>query len=307
MTAPANYSEAVGGLRIESSIAPRAVSALVAGGVPPSRLPRLLAMLLASAGVLVAALMIVRRERQLADLRSDFVSGVSHELRTPLSEIRMFSETLLLDRIRTPAERQRSLQIINEEARRLENLVNNVLFFTRSNGAHRPLTGDCDMETLVSGTIDAFAPLATRRGVVVTAEVPSGLRAPVDEEAWRQVLTNILDNAVKYGPPGQTVRVRVTAPDPRLRMEVEDEGPGIPPSEREAVWRRFHRLERDRLTHNAGCGIGLAIVRTIVDRHGGRCWIEEANGGGARFVVEVPLSAEARATTAPARQAETTT
>ncbi|HEV7427219.1 MAG TPA: HAMP domain-containing sensor histidine kinase [Thermoanaerobaculia bacterium] len=288
---PAIYGDTIGGLDVQCSIAPRAIPALIPGGLPRSRLPLLVLMLATSSMVLIAAFMVLRRERQLADLRSDFVSGVSHELRTPLTQIRMFSETLLLDRVRSQAERHRSLRIISEEAQRLTNLVDNVLFLSRgSRAAAASSIADCDMEALVADTVDAFAPLAMRRDVVITADTPPRLHASVDGEAWKQVLTNMLDNAVKYGPPGQTVHVRLLASGGLMRLEVEDEGPGVPADERESVWLRFHRLDRDRGTARSGSGLGLAIVREIIARHGGRCWIEEAPAGGARVVVEAPLN-----------------
>ena len=293
MEAPrSTLGDAVGGLAVQCSLSPRAIPVLIPGGLPRSRLPLLVLMLATSSMVLIAAFMVLRRERQLAELRSDFVSGVSHELRTPLTQIRMFSETLLLDRVRSPGERQRSLRIINEEAQRLTNLVDNVLFVSRrSRTGVTPTLGDCDMETLVADTVDAFAPLAMRRDVVITADTPPRLHARVDAEAWKQVLTNMLDNAVKYGPPGQTVHVRLLASGGLMRLEVEDEGPGVPADEREWVWQRFHRLDRDRGTVRSGSGLGLAIVREIIAGHGGRCWVEDAPGGGARFVVEAPRNA----------------
>jgi signal transduction histidine kinase len=292
MEAPrSTLGDAVGGLAVQCSLAPRAIPALIPGGLPRSRLPLLVVMLATSSIVLAAAFLLLRRERQLADLRSDFVSGVSHELRTPLTQIRMFSETLLLDRVRSAGERQRSLRIINEEAQRLTNLVDNVLFLSRGSRAGiTPTLGDCDMEALVADTVDAFAPLAMRRDVVITADTPPRLHARVDAEAWKQVLTNMLDNAVKYGPPGQTVHVRLLASSGLMRLDVADEGPGVPADERESVWERFHRLDRDRGTVRSGSGLGLAIVREIIISHGGRCWVEDAPGGGARFVVEAPLN-----------------
>jgi len=292
------YGDAVGGLTVQCSIAPSAIPALIPGGLPRSRLTLLVLMLTTSSMVLVAAFMVLRRERQLADLRSDFLSGVSHELRTPLTQIRMFSETLLLDRVRSPSERQRSLRIINEEAQRLTNLVDNVLFLSRSARASiTPSLSDCDMEALVADAVDAFAALAMRRDVIITADTPPRLHARVDAEVWKQVLTNMLDNAVKYGPPGQTVHVRLLASGGLMRLEVEDEGPGIPAEEREMIWRRVHRLDRDRGTARSGSGLGLAIVREIILGHGGRCWVEDAPGGGARFVVEAPLNASAETAT----------
>jgi len=289
---PSTYGDAVGGLDVQCSIVPRAIPALIPGGLPRSRLPLLVVMLATISMVLVAAFLVLRRERQLAHIRSDFVSGVSHELRTPLTQIRMFSETLLLDRVRSAYERQRSLRIISEEAQRLTNLVDNVLFLSRGPGVRTQSASDWDMEALVAETVDAFAPLAMRRDVVITADTPPRLHAHVDGEAWKQVLTNMLDNAVKYGPPGQTVHVRLIASGGLMRLEVEDEGPGVPADERESVWQRFHRLDRDRGTAKSGSGIGLAIVREIIASHGGRCWVEDAAGGGARFVVEAPIDRE---------------
>ena len=285
-----DYGDAVRGLTVQCSFAPRAIPVLIPGGVPRSRLPLLIVMLLTSSLVLAAAFLVLRRERQLAHIRSDFVSGVSHELRTPLTQIRMFSETLLLDRVRSADERQRSLRIISEEAQRLTNLVDNVLFLSRGPHANvPPAIDDCDMEALVADAVDAFAPLAMRRDVVITVDTPPRLHARVDCEAWKQVLTNMLDNAVKYGPPGQTVHVRLSAQKTMIRLEVDDEGPGVPADERDSIWLRFHRLDRDRGTHKAGSGIGLAIVREIIASHGGRCWVENTAGGGARFVVEAPI------------------
>jgi len=290
MPAPGNYGDAVRGLTLQCSLSPRAVAAMIPGGIPRSRLPLLVVMLLTSAMVLAVAFIVLRRERQLAHMRSDFVSGVSHELRTPLTQIRMFSETLLLDRVRSMDERQRSLRIISEEAQRLTNLVDNVLFLSRGPRAGiTPTIDDCDMEALVADAVDAFAPLAMRRDVVIIVDTPPRLHAHVDCDAWKQVLTNMLDNAVKYGPAGQTVRVRLSVQGPNIRLEVEDEGPGVPADERESVWRRFHRLDRDRGTHKSGSGIGLAIVREIIASHGGRCWVENSGGGGACFVVEAPI------------------
>ena len=141
---------------------------------------------------------------------------------------------------------------------------------------------------MIRETVEQFMPLASSRRVGVSTDLPDNLIVRVDADAWKQVLLNLLENAVKYGPVGQTVRVGAAAHDSVFRMEVDDEGPGVPQSRREEVWRKFVRLERDRGTHKAGTGIGLAVVREIVSQHGGRCWVEDAPNRGARFVVEVP-------------------
>ena len=277
------------GMTLRSSVARSLAPQLVIGGLPRSRLPLLLAALALASGLLAAAILLFRRERALSNLRSDFVSSVSHELRTPLAQIRLFAETLLLDRIRTPEERRRSLEIIDQEARRLTQLVENTLQFSRAERGAAALDREPqDVAGLVRLTIESFAPLAGARPARLTADVPEALTATVDEGAFRQILLNLLDNAVKYGPAGQEVRITLKSESGQVRLAVEDEGPGIPDRDRERVWQRFVRLDRDRDTPAAGAGIGLSVVRDLVSLHGGRAWIEEGARGGCRFVVSLP-------------------
>ncbi len=275
---------------ISRSLAPR----LVIGGLPRSRLPLLLAALALASGLLAAAILLFRRERALAALRSDFVSSVSHELRTPLAQIRLFAETLLLDRIRTPEERRRSLEIIDYETRRLSQLVENTLQFSRAErGAIALDLESRDLARLARQTLESFAPLAAARQARIRADLSDTLTAAVDEGAFRQVLLNLLDNAVKYGPAGQEILVSLKEESGAARLSVEDQGPGIPVEDRERVWRKFVRLERDRETHEAGAGIGLAVVGELVALHGGRAWVEEGSRGGCRFVVLFPIGSGA--------------
>jgi signal transduction histidine kinase len=111
----------------------------------------------------------------------------------------------------------------------------------------------------------------------------------VDDDALRQILLNLLDNAVKYGPEGQEVRVGVAPGPGGVRVWVDDEGPGIPTADRERIWRRFFRLPAHKESAVAGTGIGLTVVRDLVSLHGGRSWVEPGERGGARFVVEFAL------------------
>ncbi len=281
------------GMTLRASIARSLAPRLVIGGLPRSRLPLLAAALALASGLLAAAILLFRRERALAGLRSDFVSSVSHELRTPLAQIRLFAETLLLDRIRSPGERRRSLEIIDQEARRLSQLVENTLQFSRAErGAITLGLETRDVAGLVREALESFAPLAAARQVRLSAELPEELPAVIDVGAVRQVLLNLLDNAVKYGPPGQEIVVRLVSESDAMRLSVEDEGPGIPEGDRERIWKKFVRLERDRETHEAGAGIGLAVVHELVALHGGRASVEESARGGCRFVVTLPLAGE---------------
>jgi signal transduction histidine kinase len=143
-----------------------------------------------------------------------------------------------------------------------------------------------DVVPLVRQLLLDFEPLLSGRARV-SERLPDHAVARVDEGAFRQVLLNLLDNAVKYGPAGQEIRVEVENGSNLVRVCVEDGGPGIPARERERVWRRFYRLARDRESAVAGTGIGLAVVRELTLLQGGRAYVEEGAAGGARFVIEL--------------------
>jgi len=235
----------------------------------------------------------LRRAGALARVRADFVAGVSHELRTPLAQIRMFAELLSKGALREPGEAERALGIIEKEAGRLSILVDNVLNFARLQRQAPPeVPRPADVADEARHVIDAFAPLAAERGVTTTADVPDGLRAAIDAQALRQVLINLLENGVKYGPRGQTVSLGARPDGARVRMWVDDEGPGIPVAERTSVFDAFRRGEHATRSDAPGSGLGLSVVRSLVEHHGGTVSAEEAPRGGARMVVALPRAAE---------------
>ncbi|MBV9774436.1 MAG: HAMP domain-containing histidine kinase [Gemmatimonadetes bacterium] len=286
---------AYGGYRVRVALRPSAAGRLVIGGLPRSRLPLLLGLVALTAGLIVVTLFQIRRQSELSRLRSDFVSGVSHELRTPLAQIRMFAETLLLGRVRSPEEQRRSLEIIDQEARRLAHLVENILHFSRAERrATRIAPVPTPLAPEIRETVEGFAPMARSRQTELRLELAEGVVAPVDRGALRQVLLNLVDNALKYGPPGQTVTIGMEVETDRARIRVDDQGPGIPVADRRRIWDPYRRLERDTESAVGGSGIGLAVVRELVTLHGGIARVEDAPGGGARFVLEFP-----GATTAP--------
>jgi signal transduction histidine kinase len=168
--------------------------------------------------------------------------------------------------------------------------VENVLNFARSERrASRLRLEDTEVAREVRDVLDTFAPLTRAKDVTLHAELTDGLVASVDRAALHQILLNLLDNAVKYGPAGQTITVRARAAADRLLIEVIDEGAGIPAEERDRIWEPYHRLERDAKSV-AGSGIGLAVARELVELHGGRAWVEDARPRGARFIVALPLA-----------------
>jgi len=165
-----------------------------------------------------------------------------------------------------------------------------VLSFSRAeHDAQQVAARPVELATEVRSAVEAFAPLARARRATLRAEVEPGLRVRADSLALRQVLFNLFDNAVKYGPPGSTVTAGGAASgDGTARLWVDDEGPGVPPAERERIFAPYYRMQRDSETAVGGSGIGLAVVRELVALHGGRAWVEDAPSGGARVVVELP-------------------
>lgn len=284
---------AAGQLVTEVAIRPDAAASLVIGGIPAARFPLLLSAFLLTFGLVVVAAVQLRRHHALVRIRNDFVSGVSHELRTPLAQISLFGQLLELGRLQ-PDQRNRSIRIINEETQRLTYLVDNILQFSRTGRTDQQISPTrTDAGALARSIVEGFTPLARTRAVTLALEIEEDLVAPVDENAIRQILLNLLDNAVKYGPSGQRVQVGVSRHGSFLRLSVEDEGPGIPSAERLRVWEPYQRLDRDRESASGGSGIGLSVVRELVKLHGGSATIEDGVFGGARFVILLPGCANA--------------
>jgi signal transduction histidine kinase len=289
--ATAPLGEEFAALEVMAAIRPDAASQLVIGGLPGSRLPLLSLLLLLTLGVGVAAFVQLRREQTFQRLRDDFVSGVSHELRTPLAQIRMFAELQQDGKLLSEEDRTRAVLVIHREARRLTHLVENILQFSRlrrTAGQRMPKEALDMVEALREG-VDAVAPLLEDRGMKLELAGQPGLAVVANREALTRIVVNLLDNAVKYGPAGQTVKVGVERVNGSVRLSVADQGPGVPPAERQAVWKPYRRLERDVKAHVPGTGIGLSVVSELAHLHDGRAWVEGGEGGGARFVVELPL------------------
>jgi signal transduction histidine kinase len=285
----------LGGGTVRASVLPEAAAQLVIGGLPESHTPELL-LIFALAGALAAAAIVqIRRENRLAILRQDFVASVSHELRTPLAQVRLFTETLRLGRAHNDEQRLWALDSIGRETLRLSHLVENILHFSRAErGLVSPEREPVDVSAELGEALAAFRPLVPAHRASFELDAPEGLVAEVHRDAFRQVVLNFLDNAVRYGRSGQTVRVIGAREGHLVRIAVEDEGPGVPPPERERIFEPFQRGAGAVGSVVVGSGIGLSVVRQIVRAHGGRVRVEDAPGGGARFVVELPNERTAR-------------
>ena len=285
------YQGVLSGFEVEASIDPQVAQQIVVGGLPRSRFWLFLALLALNAALIVMAILQLRREMLFQRLRDEFVSSVSHELRTPLTQIRMFAETLLLERVRSTEEQQRALEIIDREARRLSQLVENVLQFSRMEKKLDMLAKENrELAPLLQETVEDFTSMMNGGESQIETRLRPGLFADVDPGSLRQILLNLLDNAVKYGRKPQQIIVGLAPRGAAACLYVEDEGPGVPPPDRERIFQRFQRLDRDRRSSIAGTGIGLSVVRDLVTKHGGTCSVTSGERGGARFNVELPLS-----------------
>jgi signal transduction histidine kinase len=294
-----------GHLRITTALAPQVADRLAVGTPSPLlRLPVLVCLLVMIAALTGVTALQLQRQHNFVRLRSEFVAGVSHELRTPLAQIRLLAELLRMGRPLTEANRERSLQIIDQEARRLSYLVENVLAFSRPRadaGLQSVTLRPTSLRSQVETTLDAFRPLASSRRSELCLTPSPDIVVALDEDAFRQILINLLDNAVRYGRSGQTVQVVLEAHGNRALVIVEDEGFGVPASQRDQIWEPYVRLPRDEGGAQGGTGLGLAVVEDLVARHGGEVWVEDSHrGSGARFVVAFPIVTGAGHPTLPA-------
>jgi PAS domain S-box-containing protein len=231
-------------------------------------------------------------ERAVETLKSDFVSTVSHELRTPLAAI--YGAALTLRREDVPlGEPQRSglLEVIASESDRLARIVNDILWASRlESGTMHTMIERCDGVELARGVVEAarhYSPPSIELELLAPRKAP---QIAADPDKTRQVLTNLVDNAVKYSPEGGKVRVEITVEGPLLRFAVSDEGLGVPPAEHRRIFEKFYRLDPDLTRGVGGTGLGLYISRELLERMGGRIWVESSGSGGSKFVAELPVA-----------------
>lgn len=245
----------------------------------------LMSLVALAVGMVLMALYHLRRAMHLTAMRSQFVTSVSHELRTPLAQIRMFAETLGYGRARSDEERSRFVAILHREAVRLSELVENVLQFARLDQRKEQLTfATVDLRQESEDAAVSLAPIAAAHGATIVNAVPPAALAWADRGAVRRIILNLLDNALKYGPAGQTISIGAATEGGHVRLRVDDQGPGVPAGARETIFRAFerHGVGPDSPT---GSGIGLTIVRELASALGGTVHVEDRPGGGARFVV----------------------
>jgi two-component system phosphate regulon sensor histidine kinase PhoR len=231
---------------------------------------------------------------RLRRMRSEFIDNLSHELRTPLANIRLLTEMLLEDveDEDVPARVRERVATIDVETGHLVQMVTELLDLSRIEQATEIVRHDAvALLSLVDATLRRLRTFAERQGVVLIELVPDDL-PPVrgDEEQLDRLLMNLLHNAIKFSPEGGTVTVTTDEHPDGVVISVTDHGVGIPVKDQERVFERFYKVDRARQRGLGGTGLGLAIARHIAEAHGGRIWLESAEGEGSTFSFSLPFA-----------------
>jgi signal transduction histidine kinase len=268
-------------------------------GTSPRQAVRRQVMLFTGAlGVLVAVIVagivatwrLMRRETEMARLKSDFVANVSHDLKTPLSVIRMFGETLEMGRVTDEGRRQEYYRVITREGERLSRLIDNVLDFSRIEGGRQTYEmTPTAIEPLIRGTLEAFAYPLAHQGFKVDVSVAADLpEVALDADAVGQALANLIDNAIKHSGDDRALAIDARIAEGWLVISVSDHGVGIAPEEQARIFEKFYRVGRSDTQGRRGSGVGLALVRHIARAHGGEITVESTPGEGSRFSMRIP-------------------
>lgn len=269
------------------------------------RMLRFGALILASAIAAIigflAARRAFRRQLHLSEMKSNFVSSVSHELRAPIASVRLMAEGLERGKIRDPGKQHEYFRFIVQECRRLSSLIENVLDFSRIEQGRKEYEFEpTDVAALAEQTVRLMNTYADERQIRIMFHVKGGpLPVEMDGKAIQQALVNLIDNAIKHSVSGSTITVGLDFENAALpqagqatrqvHLWVEDHGEGIPPEEHERIFERFYRLGSELRRETQGVGIGLSIVKHIVEAHGGKIIVRSAPGQGSRFTIVLPL------------------
>ena len=241
----------------------------------------------------------IQQERELSRLKTDFVSNVSHELRTPLTSIRMFVETLMLKRYRDESEAEEYLNILQREMERLTRLVDRVLDFSRMEQRRKQFDfAEGQLQEVVRDTVQIFQRQMSEdeEKYEIHTRIAENIPPTVfDQDAVSEVLWNLIHNAVKYSRPPRWVSVKLQREADMVTLVVQDNGKGISKAEQKRIFERFYRVD-DTLTREIqGSGLGLAMVKYIVEAHGGTIAVESQVGEGSTFTVNLPIRRDTHA------------
>jgi two-component system phosphate regulon sensor histidine kinase PhoR len=240
-------------------------------------------------GRIVVTLTDITQRRRLEVLRRDFVANASHELKTPVAAVRVLAETLLTALPDDPDAGRRFAERIGREAERLDALVRDLLDLSRVERGTLDVE-PVDLVGLAKEVVGGYADRAEERRIKLRSELQPNVAMRGDRAQLGLLLSNLVDNAVRYTPARGTVCVRLDAGESRAVLQVTDTGEGIPESELPRVFERFYRVDKARARQTGGTGLGLAIVRHVAESHGGAVKVDSELGRGTTFTVTLPLA-----------------
>lgn len=230
----------------------------------------------------------ITRTERLELVRQEFLSNVSHELRTPLTAILAFVETLEVGAIDDPESSRRFLSIIKKNASRMHSLIDDILELTAiEEGSVQLRAVPTDLRSVVADVVSSLSGKASANGITLTNQVPAEAKVSADVRRLEQMLTNLVDNAIKFNREKGSVAVRYET-NGRDKIIVEDSGEGIPAQHLERLFERFYRVDRARSRDMGGTGLGLAIVKHLAILHGGEVTVSSELGKGTRFTIHLP-------------------
>ncbi len=239
----------------------------------------------------VAVFYDVTKLKELERSRSEFVANVSHELKTPLTSILGFIETLKEGAIDDAENRMKFLGIIQDHSMKLHRLIEDLLVLSRIESGSRTLESETlDLGVLLGDALGLFGQALRAKGICLERKFdPDPFWFKADSKAMEEILSNLIDNAIKYNEPGGRITVRASREPEGVRLEVDDTGIGIPEAELTRVFERFYRVDKSRSRESGGTGLGLSIVKRLVERHRGRVEARRsASGKGTTFVITLP-------------------
>ena len=247
-------------------------------------------------GDLAAAFNIMaRRLESLDEVREEFIAYISHELKTPLTSLKE-ANSLMIDGVagRLTVRQKKLLGIVQEDCLKLERLINEMLELSKMEAGMMPFFEEhCTFGTIVQAAMDEMGPVAESRKVRLVTSGDDAIQVTVDPSRIRQVVTNLMSNAIKFSPEGSPVEIGWEASEGLVVCHVADRGPGIPAGARETIFEKFHQLAPSDLSGLRGAGLGLPIARRIINSHGGALWVECPPDGGSSFRFSLPLRAAA--------------
>ena len=241
----------------------------------------------------------ITRQKMLELVRKEFVANVSHELRTPLSVIKGYVETLVDGHHEMPeTDRSKFLDTIHRHTERLNSLLEDLLTLSRLGSINPGLRREStDLDALIHGIVEDYRSRPVAVAHQISCETDSAIETLlIDPLKFTQVFANLLDNALKYTPPGSTIAISAQRQSTEIEIRVTDNGPGIPERDLPHIFERFYRVEKGRSREKGGTGLGLSIVKHIVQLHSGAVRVESGAGQGTAFVITLPSSTSPRPT-----------